>query len=190
MRKINSKHIFIAYLIGIVNFVIVKFFGDIQRVIDRVASNKTQKDMGYLNLELIPFRTISSSIDSYIRIGMAPPSINLIANIAVFVPMGYLIPLVVRRPSFIKTIIISFAFILGIEIIQFATYLGSADIDDVLLNIVGCVMGYAVYMIYRTLQNKLTKSIETNGNDSTMIKQAADIFAYSATCFIIVLLSG
>ncbi|MFC3846186.1 hypothetical protein ACYEXS_32650 [Paenibacillus sp. MAH-36] len=32
-----------------------------------------------------------------------------------------------------------------------------------LLNIVGCVMGYAVYMISRALQNKLTKGIATNG---------------------------
>jgi glycopeptide antibiotics resistance protein len=128
--------------------------------VDRVASNKAQKAMGYWNLERIPFRTISSSIDSYIRVGMVPSSINLIANIAVFVPLGYLIPFVVGRPSFIKTFIISFAIILGIEIIQFATFLGSADIDDVILNLVGCVMGYAVYKISRALQNKLTKGIE------------------------------
>lgn len=44
--KINSKHIFIVYLIIIINFVIVKFFGDIQRVIDRGASNKAQKVEG------------------------------------------------------------------------------------------------------------------------------------------------
>ncbi len=62
----------------------------------------------------------------------------------------------------IKTFIISFASILGIEIIQFVTYLGSADIDDVLLNLIGSVMGYAVYMIYRALKYKLTKLIETN----------------------------
>ncbi|MDU0206281.1 VanZ family protein [Paenibacillus sp. MAH-36] len=94
MSKINSKHIFILYLFGLVNFVIVKFFVDIKRVIDRVASNKAQKAMVYWNLELIPFRTIFSSIDSYIRVGMVPSSINLIANIALFVPMGYLIPIV------------------------------------------------------------------------------------------------
>lgn len=155
--KINLKLIFIVYLIGLVNFVIVKYFGNIQRVIDRVSSNKAQKAEGYWNLQLIPFRTIASSIDSYIRVGMVPSSTNLIANIAVFVPMGYLIPLVVRRPSFIKTIIFSLAIILCIEIIQFITYLGSADIDDVFLNMVGCVIGYAFYMIYSALHNKLNK---------------------------------
>jgi hypothetical protein len=54
MGKINSKHIFIVYLIGLVNFVIVKFFGDVQRVIDRVASNKAQKAMGYWNVSVKP----------------------------------------------------------------------------------------------------------------------------------------
>lgn len=153
--KINAKHIFIVYLIGLVNFVIVKYFGNIQRVFDRVASNKVQKAEGYWNLQLIPFRTIASSIDSYIRVGMEPSSINLIANIVVFVPMGYLIPLVLRRPSFLKTIVFSLAIILGIEIIQFKTCLGAADIDDVFLNMVGCVMGYALYVISRALHNKL-----------------------------------
>ncbi len=159
--KLNAKYIFIVYSIGLVNFVIVKYFGNIQRVIDRIASNKAQKAEGYWNLQLIPFRTIASSIDSYIRVGMVPSSINLIANIAVFVPMGFLLPLVVRRPSFIKTIVFSLGIILGIEIIQLVTSLGAADIDDVFLNMVGCVVGYFVYVISRVHQNKLNKGYRT-----------------------------
>lgn len=126
---------------------IVKYFGNIQRIFERIDSIKSQKDDGYWNIQLIPFRTITSSIDSFIRVGMEPSSINLIANIAVFVPMGFLIPYVVLRPSFPKTMGISLAIILGIEIVQFLTYLGTADIDDVFLNMVGCIIGYIGYAI-------------------------------------------
>lgn len=158
------------YLIGLVNFVIVKYFGNIQIVIDRVTSNKALKAEGYWNLQLIPFTTITSSIDSYIRVGIVPSSLNFIANIVVFIPMGYLIPHVVRRPSFLKTVVYSLASILSIEIIQFLTYLGAADIDDVLLNLVGCVMGYAVYVIFRAFLNKQNKGYRTLNSRGTLPK--------------------
>jgi glycopeptide antibiotics resistance protein len=161
LSRINVKHIFIVYLICIVNFVIVKYFGDMQPIIDRIDSVKAAKDAGYWNIQLIPFRTISSSIDSYIRVGMVPSTINFVANIAVFVPMGFLIPFILRKPSFLKTIGISLSIIVSIEIIQYVTYLGFADIDDVILNMFGCVIGYMVYVISIALYKKFNQGFRT-----------------------------
>jgi glycopeptide antibiotics resistance protein len=144
--KINARNIFIVYLIGIVNFVIVKYFGNIQTVLNRITSIQTQREEGNWNIRMIPFRTIASSIDSYIHLGMLPSSINFIANIVVFIPMGFLIPLVIRRPSLPKTFLFSLLIILLIETIQFVTCLGAADIDDVILNMVGCMIGYLIYV--------------------------------------------
>jgi glycopeptide antibiotics resistance protein len=72
-------------------------------VLDRIEGTKAQRSDGYWNIEFIPFRTITSSIDSNIHVGMVPSSINFIANIAVFVPMGFLIPFILQKPSFLKT---------------------------------------------------------------------------------------
>jgi glycopeptide antibiotics resistance protein len=160
-KKINAKHIFIVYVIGLVNFVIVKYFGDIQRVFDRIEDTKAYRMDGYSKMQLIAFRTINSSIDSYIHVGMVPSSINFIANIVVFVPLGFLIPFILRKPSFLKTIGISLSIIVSIEIIQYVTYLGSADIDDVILNMFGCVIGYMFYMISIAFHKKFNQRFRT-----------------------------
>lgn len=160
LKTIKAKHLFAIYLIAIVNFVIIKFFGDIQRVKDRINMVKTQK-VEYWNLQLIPFRTITSSMDSFIRFGIDhPASFVLIANIILFVPMGYLVPFVLRKPSFLKSMGISFGIIVAIEIIQYVTNLGATDIDDVILNMIGCLIGYMVFVVSVVLYKNCTKGIE------------------------------
>ncbi|MBD0384751.1 VanZ family protein [Paenibacillus sedimenti] len=163
LKTIKVKHIFaVVYLIGLVNFIIVKFFGDIQKVIDRIEMVKLQKKEGYWNLQLIPFRTITSSMNSCHRFGIDhPSSIALITNIVLFVPMGFLVPYVLRKPSFLKTIGMSLAIIFGIEIIQYVTNLGATDIDDVILNITGCLIGYMVYAISLALHKKMNRGFRT-----------------------------
>ncbi len=72
--------------------------------------------------------------------------INLLGNVAVFVPFGLLIPFVfrVRWLSFI----IRFASgILILELLQLITRRGTADIDDIILNTIGACIGYAVIEI-------------------------------------------
>jgi len=70
--------------------------------------------------------------------------INLLGNIGVFVPFGFLIPLATgwrwwRSLS---------AFVLGVlvlEMLQLVTKRGSFDVDDVLLNAIGFAIGYILY---------------------------------------------
>lgn len=162
LKNIKAKHLFVVYLIALVNFVIIKFFGDIQRVIDRIEMVRAQKVGGYWNLQLVPFRTITSSMDSFLRFGIEDPaSIAFIANIILFVPMSFLVPFVLRNPSFLKTMGISLGIIVSIEIIQYVTNLGATDIDDVILNMTGCLIGYMVYVVSVELYKKLNKRFRT-----------------------------
>jgi glycopeptide antibiotics resistance protein len=148
LKIIKANHLFSLYLIGLINFVIVKFFGDMQDVKYRIADVKEQKAEGFLNLQLVPFRTINSTMDSIRRFGFDhPASIALIANIILFVPMGFLLPFVLQKQSFLKTMGISLGIIGVIEYIQFVTNLGAMDIDDVIINMTGCLIGYLVYVV-------------------------------------------
>lgn len=157
-KFIKAKHLFVVYLIAIINFVVIKFFGNIQSVIDRIEMVRAQKVDGYWNLQLVPFRTITSSINSFFRFGTDhPASIAFIANIILFVPMGFLIPFVLRKSSFLKTMGISLGIIVAIEFIQYVTNLGATDIDDVILNMMGCLIGYMVYMVSVELYIKFYK---------------------------------
>ncbi len=78
--------------------------------------------------------------------------------------MDLLISLIMRKPSFLKKFLISLFIIIAIEIIQFVTYLGIADVDDVILNITGCVIGHLAYIIvakFQIFKIKSNKQMET-----------------------------
>ena len=53
-----------------------------------------------------------------------------------------------------KTIIFVIALVIIIEITQFITLTGSADIDDLILNIIGAIIGYGIVKI-KTLRKIL-----------------------------------
>jgi glycopeptide antibiotics resistance protein len=148
-RKVKMKHIFIIYLIVLADVAVLKYYGNMKNVIDRVKETIAEKNNGSLNLNLIPFRSISMAVrHSGVEVLIA----SLMANIFVFVPMGFLIPYLLHKPSFLKTIGISLAIIVGIELIQFITCLGILDIDDIILNAVGSVIGYAIYLAVKHLR--------------------------------------
>ena len=75
---------------------------------------------------------------------------NTLGNIALFLPLGILLPLTFDRFRTLKRVLlIAFCLSLGIEAIQFfSRFIGSpraVDIDDVLLNTLGASLGFAVY---------------------------------------------
>lgn len=74
---------------------------------------------------------------------------QLALNIVMFVPLGLLLP--VALPSlrrFRRTAAVCLAITLAIETLQYFTG-RSADIDDVLLNLLGGMLGYALFALLR-----------------------------------------
>lgn len=79
---------------------------------------------------------------------------NVLGNIAVFVPFGYIvadaIKMVCNKTYFAITIIYCLLTSLSIEFIQF--FIGrSFDIDDIILNFTGGIIGYIVYKLIHLL---------------------------------------
>jgi glycopeptide antibiotics resistance protein len=76
--------------------------------------------------------------------------VNLLGNIAVFVPFGILLPLL--RPglrSLLRLTLVSVLCILLLELMQMLLRVGSFDIDDLLLNLIGVWAGYALLRLVR-----------------------------------------
>lgn len=71
-----------------------------------------------------------------------------VGNILIFIPCGILLPYFLKKQrrfgSFFRTCLL---LILFIETSQVLTFLGSYDIDDVILNMIGCLLGYLIYSI-------------------------------------------
>nr|MDE6005302.1 VanZ family protein [Oscillospiraceae bacterium] len=107
-------------------------------------------------INLVPFRTISDYIEC-----MDPISINsihdfafqnLIGNMILFVPMGVFLPYFSQKQrKFLKFLITAFIIILCVEIMQLVTLLGVCDIDDLLLNLIGCCIGFGFFYLIKPI---------------------------------------
>lgn len=73
---------------------------------------------------------------------------NIILNILLFVPFGFLLPIGIEKfRVFWKTYLLGFIFTLGIETIQLLLKRGIFELDDILNNTVGTMIGYGCFAI-------------------------------------------
>lgn len=72
--------------------------------------------------------------------------INLVGNVIMFVPLGFLPALLLRqfRPLW-KCMMWGGVIIVCVELTQLFALVGSCDFDDLLLNLVGIGLGYGLY---------------------------------------------
>lgn len=81
--------------------------------------------------------------------------LNLIGNTAMFIPIGIVWPIVYRKlNTHKKAIAAGVGFSLCIEILQLPFYDRVSDIDDLLLNSLGFLIGYGLYLLVRLLKRK------------------------------------
>jgi len=108
----------------------------------------------FANSNLIPFKTISdyivNPVSAKITIG------NVIGNIVVFIPVGLLAPFLVLKKyqplaSLKISLFASFGISLIFEVIQLLTYFWSFDVDDLLLNTFGGVLGFFIGFMFINL---------------------------------------
>ncbi len=97
---------------------------------------------------LQPFKEIQRYLTYYDVIGPYTVFLNLAGNILAFVPFGLFFPLLSRRSrSLWKVTLISFEVSLLVELIQLVTRVGSCDVDDMILNTLGGMIGYVCFRI-------------------------------------------
>ena len=108
-----------------------------------------QQAAGHLNL--IPFRTLrlfagllDSAQPEYVRSAV----INLGGNIIMFIPLGFLLPRVFIRLTSLPHVLATTAVLITVvEIVQLFTLVGSCDIDDLILNVIGSALGYGFHKL-------------------------------------------
>ena len=108
-----------------------------------------------MSINLVPFRTIYGSLYSIIHrtIPYLIPHdiISLLGNFALFIPFGLFIPrLFERYRRFVKFILLAFAILISIETFQVLTLRGSFDVDDIILNLAGAVIGFYIARIAKS----------------------------------------
>ncbi len=99
-----------------------------------------------LRYNLVPFAEISRFLTYHRQIGILPVLLNIGGNILGFMPLGFELPALI--PFFRKGIrAVAGGALLSsmVEVIQLVARVGSYDVDDILLNTLGTLLGYLVY---------------------------------------------
>ena len=79
--------------------------------------------------------------------------LNVIGNAAMFIPSGIVLPFVYKRlNSFWKVLLAGIGISLCIEIIQLPFSVRATDIDDLILNTTGVIVGYGIVTLIRCLR--------------------------------------
>lgn len=140
--------LFVLYLMLLITIIFFKYGFSMSLVL-------LQETDRLVMSNFIPLKTIihycrTSSIDLTIR--------EVLGNIIAFTPMGFLLPFLFNRiKGVVKISIISFIISLFFEVIQLITNLGSFDVDDMILNVLGAIIGF---MVYIAVINKFRENIQ------------------------------
>jgi glycopeptide antibiotics resistance protein len=112
-------------------------------------------------IHVVPFKNTYISFKSLHQIAnIVPPDQvpyyryllirNIIGNIALLIPIGFLVPLLWERLNTLKAIVIfSVLCSFSIEIIQYILIIGVFDIDDIIYNLIGAVIGFCVLRAFQ-----------------------------------------
>lgn len=139
------KILFYIYIAFLILFVVLKFDGSFERIISLHNSIIENEKDGIRNINLIPFRSISP----YLRDITEPYAFkNIAANIVAFIPLGFFISNKNPKNVF-KALIICLGVILSIELIQLFFKIGFFDVDDIILNFIGSLLGVFISLFVR-----------------------------------------
>lgn len=104
---------------------------------------------------LIPFNEIRRFFTYRNIIGFHSFMINILGNVLVFSPFGFFVPVIsLKHRSVLKVVPLTLCLSLIIETIQLVCRVGSFDVDDLILNTLGGLIGYIVFTIFNTIRLK------------------------------------
>ena len=81
--------------------------------------------------------------------------LNLIGNVTMFIPSGIILPILYPKlDRFWKVWAVGMGMSLIIEILQVPFYTRASDVDDLILNTAGVIIGYGIYSLFAGRRKK------------------------------------
>ncbi len=105
----------------------------------------------HYNLEF--FKEIKRFIRYREQLGYGTFVVNIFGNIIAFAPFGFLLPLLDKKyRKFFYTAFLCLLFSSCVETIQLFLRVGIFDVDDIMMNTFGGVLGYLCFVIFNALR--------------------------------------
>ncbi len=102
-------------------------------------------------INIVPFTEILRY-----EVGSTQFYVNVIGNILVFLPFGYFVSSYIKATKVSHILLVTLITSFTIEFVQH--YIGrSFDIDDILLNVIGSIIGFLLYIGFTAIKKHLPK---------------------------------
>ena len=106
-------------------------------------------DTGRFRYNLVLFQEIIRFMRHHSVLGLETVLLNLVGNIVGFMPFGFFLPLLSQKDRrLVMVLLLTFELSLVVEVVQLFTGVGSFDVDDLLLNTLGGVLGYGMFCMF------------------------------------------
>ena len=133
--RILGKVLFVCYVLFIIYFLLFsEWYG-------------RTGEMSEYRYNLVLFKEIRRFLTYRETLGTFAVLTNVVGNVVIFVPFGFFMPMASKHRSFLATLFYSFGLSLCVESFQLITKVGCFDVDDLLLNTLGGVAGYLIFII-------------------------------------------
>lgn len=111
--------------------------------------------LGRADVEGFSFIPFSSYIEAWKKSSLIAWR-NIVINIIMFMPFGFLLPMIFKKAdNLLQISVITAIFSLGIELLQVLSHRGVFEIDDIINNLVGSIIGYTILKsICKYIDNK------------------------------------
>lgn len=140
LKRIKSFLLYAGFLLYVLFLCYLLLF----KIVSPIELFSTNRYM-LRNINLIPFHTIYGYLSGILNVSQSVIITNVLGNIAIFIPLGIYLKLLMRSKSIFMSICLVFSISLFIEIIQYTFGLGATDIDDIILNCLGGLIGISSY---------------------------------------------
>lgn len=134
--------IFGIYLLLLVKLIVFKY------PIDSITINP---GLAFSNGSYVPFRTILGYLGGEPTWRVA--IYNLLGNVLLFVPLGIFLPSLWRNITWKGMLAVALGFSVTLEIFQLF-FIGTPDVDDVILNSLGAILGYGAFLYFVSMVKK------------------------------------
>ncbi len=161
MKKVIKK---LLYIMAIATFLVYLFVLFILLFMGNRALFHDESIIEYFlsRMNLIPFKTIGEYVTALFtgRMNWNIPVTNLLGNFLIFLPMGIYIPFFIRKiDTKGRFALIMLTVLLTVEILQLLLMRGAFDIDDLILNLSGAMVGFLIWKT-KLVQNMIGKYID------------------------------
>lgn len=135
-------------------------------------------------ISLVPFAGIIGILQGGIT---THTIINILGNIIMFVPIGFLVPLLCAKiDSYKRIMIFGFGTSLLIELTQLFLIRGT-DIDDLMLNTIGAMLGYWIFIAFKKIFSVFTEMVIT---ESKIIQNKFVLLSAVFVPYIVIIVCG